>query len=79
MIILYTLSFLLLVTKMSSLQPHYSYMIVKQKEIVTRGINEKDVRLLDTVEYLASTSSYLNPQNLMLNEQRGYKQTNNSL
>ena len=59
MMVLYTLSFILLVTKMSSLQPHYSYMIVKQKEMVTRGINEKDVRLLDTVEYIASSQSYI--------------------
>ena len=29
MMVLYTLAFILLVTKMSSLQPHYSYMIVK--------------------------------------------------
>ena len=34
-------------------------MIVKQKEMVTRGINEKDVRLLDTVEYIASSQSYI--------------------
>ena len=57
MLILYVLSFLLLISKMNSLKPHYSYLIVKQKEMVTKGINEKDMRLLDTVEYVTSTPS----------------------
>ena len=68
MMILYIVSFLLLLTKIDALQPHYSYMIVKQKEMVTKGINEKDIRLLDTVEYVASTQSLLHPSSLLFND-----------
>lgn len=33
------------------LSPHYSYLIEKQKEIMKRGIYNKDLRVLETPEY----------------------------
>ena len=42
---------LLLLIKFDALQPHQSYMILKQREMVANGLDDKDLRLLDTVDY----------------------------
>ena len=36
--------------RFDSLQPHQSYLILKQREMVSQGLDDKDLRLLDTIQ-----------------------------
>ena len=36
--------------KFDALAPHQSYLILKQREMVTNGLDDKDLRLLDTID-----------------------------
>ena len=35
----------------NTVAPHYSYLIEKQKEIVQKGLSNKDLKILETPEY----------------------------
>ena len=67
MLALFALSFTFLITKMRHLKPHDSYLIIKQKEMVTKRISQKDIRLLDSINYMASGPSLLQSTSLALN------------
>lgn len=49
--LLYILSILLMTFFIDALSPHYSYLIEKQKELLAKGISNKDLKLLETPEY----------------------------
>ena len=44
------LTLLIFLLKFDSLQPHQSYLILKQREMISYGLDDKDLRLLDTIE-----------------------------
>ena len=46
--VFYLAAFVLAILCKDHLMPHYSYLIAKQQEMVTRGLSNKDMRLLDT-------------------------------
>ena len=50
-LILDSLTLLVVLCKLDSLQPHQSYLILKQREMVNTGLDDKDLRLLDTIEH----------------------------
>jgi len=49
--------------KFDSMQPHQSYLILKQREMVSQGLDDKELRLLDTVDH-TTLPSPLNGQGL---------------
>ena len=44
------LAMLTFLLKFDAMQPHQSYLILKQREMVTHGLDDKDLRLLDTID-----------------------------
>mmetsp|Transcript_608 Transcript_608/g.804 ORF Transcript_608/g.804 Transcript_608/m.804 type:complete len:125 (+) Transcript_608:1829-2203(+) len=50
MIVVNCLALCIFLLKFDSLQPHQSYMILKQREMISHGLDDKDLRLLDTIE-----------------------------
>ena len=41
---------MLFLVKFDALSPHQSYLIMKQREMVTNGLDDKELRLLDTID-----------------------------
>lgn len=46
-----SLALLIYLCRLDSMQPHQSYLILKQREMICTGLDDKDLRLLDTIEH----------------------------
>ena len=49
-VIVHCLALIIFLCKFDTLQPHQSYLILRQREMVTQGLDDKDLRLLDTIQ-----------------------------
>ena len=47
----YLISFMLLILFKKEVEPHYSYLIEKQKEVLKMSSRNQDLRFLQTPEY----------------------------
>ena len=52
------LALILFLVKFDSLAPHQSYLILKQREMVTNGLDDKELRLLDTIDHTLIPSPF---------------------
>ena len=56
------LALVLFLIKFDALAPHQSYLILKQREMVSNGLDDKDLRLLDSIDHTALLTP-LDPHN----------------
>lgn len=45
--------------KFDALQPHQSYLILKQREMISHGLDDKELRLLDTSDHSLPSLNHL--------------------
>jgi len=48
---LFFVTLLVVFISKNDIKPHYSYLIEKQKEMLRKHINNRDLRVLETPEY----------------------------